>query len=413
MKFYLIDDDANVCNILKIIIQQKKLGEVCGMAGNGMDALEDLKFIQPDIVIVDLLMPVMDGIHFVRKAKELYPDITYVMLSQVSSKEMVAQAYECGVTFFLQKPVNGVEVVRVLGNVADSIQMKRTFQQMQSLFMKGSPAEGEGVVLPQLNLPSEQQEEKPHIKRVRAVLTLAACQLAGADAADALDYACALEMLHCYSLIHDDMPCMDNDDFRRGRPSCHKQFGEATAMLAADALVTAAFEVLAHAKCSAESRIEAVQLLAKGGGDRGMLYGQELDKHFETVRAGEAELLNLHAHKTGALIIAAVELGCAAAGVRPDTDTRKALVRYAAELGLVFQIVDDILDVTSTTEELGKPVGSDADNDKTTFITLYGLQGAHEEAERHNAAALAALDALGPGADFLRLMAAELLERKK
>ena len=206
---------------------------------------------------------------------------------------------------------------------------------------------------------------------------------------------------------------MDNDDFRRGRPSCHKQFGEATALLAADALVTAAFEVLAHAECSAESRIEAVQLLARGGGDRGMLYGQELDKHFETVRAGEDELLNLHAHKTGALIMAAVELGCAAAGVRPDTDTRKALVRYAAELGLVFQIVDDILDVTSTTEELGKPVGSDADNDKTTFITLYGLQGAHEEAERHNAAALAALGALGPEADFLRLMAAELLERKK
>ena len=250
-------------------------------------------------------------------------------------------------------------------------------------------------------------------KRIRAVLALAACELSDTAPEKALDYACALEMLHCYSLIHDDMPCMDNDDFRRGRPSCHKQFGEATALLAADALVTAAFEVLAHAKCSAESRIEAVQLLARGGGDRGMLYGQELDKHFETVRAGEAELLNLHAHKTGALIIAAVELGCAAAGVRPDTDTRKALVRYAAELGLVFQIVDDILDVTSTTEELGKPVGSDADNDKTTFITLYGLQGAHEEAERHNAAALAALDALGPGADFLRLMAAELLERKK
>ena len=250
-------------------------------------------------------------------------------------------------------------------------------------------------------------------KRIRAVLTLAACQLCGADAADALDYACALEMLHCYSLIHDDMPCMDNDDFRRGRPSCHKQFGESTALLAGDDLVTAAFEVLTNAGLYAESRIEAVRLLSRGGGDRGMLYGQELDKHFETVRAGEAELLNLHAHKTGALIIAAIELGCAAAGVRPDTDTRKALVRYAAELGLVFQIVDDILDVTSTTEELGKPVGSDADNDKTTFITLYGLQGAHEKAERHNAAALAALDALGPKADFLRLLAAELLERKK
>ena len=250
-------------------------------------------------------------------------------------------------------------------------------------------------------------------KRIRAVLTLAACQLCGADAADALDYACALEMLHCYSLIHDDMPCMDNDDFRRGRPSCHKQFGESTALLAGDALVTAAFEVLANAGLSAESRIEAVRLLSRGGGDRGMLYGQELDKHFETVRASEQELMALHAHKTGALITTAVHLGCAAAGVAADTDMRGALARYAAEVGLVFQIVDDILDVTSTTEELGKPVGSDADNDKTTFITLYGLQGAHEKAERHNAAALAALDALGPKADFLRLLAAELLERKK
>mgnify|MGYP003219241160 CR=1 FL=1 len=151
-------------------------------------------------------------------------------------------------------------------------------------------------------------------KRLRPGLVLEFCRVCGGNLEAALPFACALEMIHTYSLIHDDMPCMDNDDFRRGRPSCHKQFGEATAMLAADALVTAAFEVLAHAKCSAESRIEAVQLLAKGGGDRGMLYGQELDKHFETVRAGEAELLNLHAHKTGALIIAAVELGCAGAG---------------------------------------------------------------------------------------------------
>lgn len=250
-------------------------------------------------------------------------------------------------------------------------------------------------------------------KRIRAVLVLAVCDMLHGSAEAAEQFAAAVEMLHCYSLIHDDMPCMDNDDFRRGRPSCHKQFGEATALLAADALVTAAFEVIANAKLSAESRIEAVQLLSKGGGDRGMLYGQELDKRFETMRASESELLELHAHKTGALIIAAVELGCAAAGVKADTAIRKSLVRYAAEVGLVFQIVDDILDVTSTTEELGKPVGSDANNDKTTFITLYGLQGAHEKAEHHNAAALAALDALGPKADFLRLMAAELLERKK
>ena len=218
-------------------------------------------------------------------------------------------------------------------------------------------------------------------------------------------------MLHCYSLIHDDLPCMDNDDFRRGRPSCHKQYGEATALLAADALVTAAFEVVANAPLSPASRAEAAAVLAKAGGARGMLYGQELDKHFETVKASESELLQLHAHKTGALIVAAVELGCAAAG---ETGTkREALRRYAAEIGLVFQIVDDMLDVTSTTQELGKPVGSDAENDKTTFITLYGLQGAGEKARTRNAAALAALEPLGENAEFLRILAQELLTRKK
>ena len=248
-------------------------------------------------------------------------------------------------------------------------------------------------------------------KRIRAVLTLAACELCTGSAEPALDYACALEMLHCYSLIHDDLPCMDNDDFRRGRPSCHKQYGEATALLAADALVTAAFEVVANAELSPASRAEAAAVLAKAGGARGMLYGQELDKHFETVKASESELLQLHAHKTGALIVAAVELGCAAAG---ETGAkREALCRYAAEIGLVFQIVDDMLDVTSTTQELGKPVGSDAENDKTTFITLYGLQGAGEKARAHNDTALAALEPLGENAEFLRILAQELLTRKK
>lgn len=247
-------------------------------------------------------------------------------------------------------------------------------------------------------------------KRIRAVLTLAACELCGTNAAAAVDYACALEMLHCYSLIHDDMPCMDNDDFRRGRPSCHKQYGEATALLAADALVTAAFEVLANAPLPAESRVQAAALLAKAGGARGMLYGQELDKFYETVRADENQLLQLHAHKTGALIIAAVELGCAAAG--ENGPTRQALVRYAAELGLVFQIVDDILDVTSTTAELGKPVGSDAENDKTTFITLYGIEGARRLAACHNAAAEQALAPAGAKAEFLLALADALLTRK-
>ena len=248
-------------------------------------------------------------------------------------------------------------------------------------------------------------------KRIRAVLTLAACELCTGSAEPALDYACALEMLHCYSLIHDDLPCMDNDDFRRGRPSCHKKYGEATALLAADALVTAAFEAVANAPLSPESRAEAAAVLAKAGGARGMLYGQELDKHFETVKASESELLQLHAHKTGALIVAATDLGCTAAG---ETGTkREALRRYAAEIGLVFQIVDDMLDVTSTTQELGKPVGSDAENDKTTFITLYGLQNAGGKARVHNDTALAALEPMGENAAFLKRLAQELLIRKK
>ena len=204
------------------------------------------------------------------------------------------------------------------------------------------------------------------------------------------------------------MPSMDNDDYRRGRLSCHKQYGEATALLAADALVTAAFEAVANAPTPQKSRVQAAAHLAKAAGARGMLYGQELDKHYETVHASESEL---HAHKTGALIIAGVDLGCDAA--QADDALRTALQHYAAELGLVFQIVDDILDVTATTEELGKPVGSDAENDKTTFITLYGLEGARSLAKQHNDAALAALADLGPEADFLREMAVKLLTRSK
>lgn len=248
-------------------------------------------------------------------------------------------------------------------------------------------------------------------KRVRAILVLAACELAGGDLSAAADYAAALEMLHCYSLIHDDLPCMDNDDFRRGRPSCHRQYSESTALLAADALVTAAFEVIANAPLSAESRVQAAAILARGSGARGMLYGQELDKHFEHNRASVEELLSLHRHKTGALILAGVQLGCAAAVA--SESLREPLETYAREIGLVFQIVDDILDVTSSTETLGKPVGSDAENDKTTFVTLYGLDGAQEMAKQHNDSALAALAPLGEKADFLRNLAQNLLVRNK
>ena len=248
-------------------------------------------------------------------------------------------------------------------------------------------------------------------KRVRAVLTLGACRLAGGDTDTAVDYAAALEMLHCYSLIHDDLPCMDNDDMRRGRPSCHKQFDEATALLAADALVTAAFEVIANAPLTADQRVQGAAILARAAGARGMLYGQELDKRFERETASEAQLLELHRHKTGALILAAVQLGCTAAGAAETLS--QPLEQYAREIGLVFQIVDDVLDVTSTAEALGKPIGSDAENGKTTFVTLYGLEGARQLARQHNDAAIAALSGLGTGADFLRELACRLLTRGK
>lgn len=248
-------------------------------------------------------------------------------------------------------------------------------------------------------------------KRVRAVLVLAACELSGGNVDAAADYAAALEMLHCYSLIHDDMPCMDNDDMRRGRPSCHKQYDEATALLAADALVTAAFEAVANAPLSASSRVRTAAMLAKAAGARGMLYGQELDKRFETELASEEQLLELHRHKTGALILAAVQMGCAAADA-PDA-LQLPLEQYAREIGLVFQIVDDVLDVTSSTETLGKPVGSDSENGKTTFVTLYGLDGAKSLARQHNDAALQALLPLGEKAEFLRQLAASLLVRNK
>ena len=248
-------------------------------------------------------------------------------------------------------------------------------------------------------------------KRLRPMLMMETYRLFGGETEVIYPFMAAMEMIHTYSLVHDDLPCMDNDDYRRGRLSCHKQYGEATALLAADALVTAAFEAVANAPTHPQSRVQAAAHLAKAAGARGMLYGQELDKHYETVHASESELLELHAHKTGALIIAGVDLGCDAA--QADDALCTALQHYAAELGLVFQIVDDILDVTATTEELGKPVGSDAENDKTTFITLYGLEGARSLAKQHNDAALAALADLGPEADFLREMAVELLTRSK
>lgn len=249
-------------------------------------------------------------------------------------------------------------------------------------------------------------------KRIRAVLTLACCDMLGGDWRAAAHFAAAVEMLHCFSLIHDDLPCMDNDDFRRGKPSCHKAFDEATALLAGDVLLTEAFEVIANAPLSEHARIEAARLLAVGGGSRGMIWGQELDVTYEGKPLDEALLRTIHKNKTGALINASVQMGvCAAGGTREDASY---LERYAFDLGLVFQIVDDVLDVISTPEELGKPIGSDQENGKVTFATLYSPQGALELAQKINDESCEALKKVyGDRADFLIHLAGQLVTRRK
>ena len=247
-------------------------------------------------------------------------------------------------------------------------------------------------------------------KRVRAVLTLASCEIAGGDTALACSYACALEMLHCYSLIHDDLPCMDNDDYRRGRPSCHKAFDETTALLAGDALLTAAFDTLCQNENGGEKNAKAVALLARAAGPCGMILGQELDLAAEKAPVDEEGLLKIHANKTGRLLRAAAGLGAIAAGA--DAQQTAALDEYASCIGMVFQIVDDILDVTATAEELGKPIGSDVQNNKTTFVTLKGLDAAHNEAEALTKKACDVLRVqFGAKADFLCEYAQRLVHR--
>lgn len=248
-------------------------------------------------------------------------------------------------------------------------------------------------------------------KRIRAVLVLAVCDMLNGDAAAAEQFAAAVEMLHCYSLIHDDLPCMDNDDLRRGKPSCHKAFGEATAMLAGDVLLTEAFEVIANVAAPAIVNVRAAKALGAGAGSRGMVYGQELDLKYEALAATEEQLRLIHRNKTGALINAAVQMGAAAA--QANETQCKELEAYAFGIGLVFQIVDDVLDVTGSQEQLGKPIGSDSENGKTTFVTLYGAKEAMQLAQDLNNETCAELRRnFGGKAAFLEQLAQQLLVRK-
>ena len=231
-------------------------------------------------------------------------------------------------------------------------------------------------------------------KRIRPVLTLETCRMCGGDVAKALPFACAVEMIHTYSLIHDDLPCMDDDDLRRGKPTNHKVFGEATAVLAGDALLTAAFEIMCEYADGLDSKrvLAAVDCLSHAAGAAGMIGGQILDMDGESRTLSLAELELLQSLKTGALIRAAAELGCIVAG--GDDATRQAVREYAQCVGRAFQVRDDMLDVTSSADVLGKPIGSDAENEKATFVSALGLERCGQLVDELTEQAIRALDGM-------------------
>lgn len=217
-------------------------------------------------------------------------------------------------------------------------------------------------------------------KRIRPFLTLEFCRMLGGSDAAALPYAAAIEMIHNFSLIHDDMPCMDNDDLRRGRPTTHKAFGEAQALIAGDALIFAAFDCALSGAADAAAQNRAVRELAVAAGADGMCEGQMIDMESDGVQIPFERLLELHAHKTGVLIRAAAKLGVIAAG--GDDAAMAAADTYGRGIGLAFQIVDDVLDACGSTETLGKPVGSDAKNEKSTFLSFMSADDALAYAAR-------------------------------
>lgn len=248
-------------------------------------------------------------------------------------------------------------------------------------------------------------------KRLRPVLLLAAYEglSEGARAEDALSFAVGVEMLHTYSLIHDDLPAMDDDDMRRGRPSCHKQFDEATAILAGDGLLTHCFAMQAAAKAEPARLLAAMRYFAANAGVYGMVAGQTLDIAAEGKPIGLEELKAIHRAKTGALLAAAVVCG----GILGGADEREqaALERFGYAFGLAFQIVDDILDEVGDAKLLGKPVGSDAANHKVTYVSLLGLEAAKQAAADTTREAVAALSELGERGRCLREIAEYYLQR--
>ena len=249
-------------------------------------------------------------------------------------------------------------------------------------------------------------------KRIRPTLVLEFCRMFGGRDEAAIPFAMAVEMVHTYSLIHDDLPCMDNDDLRRGLPTCHKVYGEATALLAGDGLLTRAFGVLAsNREVSGDAVRDAVAALSRAAGSFGMIGGQVMDLAGEEKKLSLTQLKKLHANKTGAMIAVSAKLGCLAAGLDAEDARTKAAVEYAKGIGLAFQIVDDVLDVIATEDELGKPIGSDAQNQKTTFLTYYSIEQALQQARELTDGAKKALAGMENNAVLLAL-ADYLTERK-
>lgn len=253
-------------------------------------------------------------------------------------------------------------------------------------------------------------------KRIRPVLLLEFCRVLSHNFINAIPFAVALEMIHCYSLIHDDLPCMDNDELRRGKPSCHKMYDESTALLAGDALLTKAFEIMATSPLAKSSNADnvrhamrAIGKTAYYSGVDGMIGGQVLDLKYEGKPVDEIILNTTHKLKTCALIKIACVNGAIIGGANEDTILKAK--EYATYLGLAFQIVDDILDVTSTTEVLGKPVGSDVQSGKNTFVTLYGIEKANELAVFYTDSALKILDDFDDNT-YLRYLTKKLLSRE-
>jgi geranylgeranyl diphosphate synthase type II len=248
-------------------------------------------------------------------------------------------------------------------------------------------------------------------KRMRPVLCLAAAEACGGVRIDALPAACAVECIHTYSLVHDDLPCMDDDDLRRGRPTSHKVFGEGVAVLAGDALLTQAFEILAQAKPTKRHSIAAMILeLSTAAGSRKLIAGQVADLEGEGRQATRAELRFIHERKTAAMIEVSLRLGAMSANAAPGS--LEALTVFGRNLGLAFQVIDDILDVTQTSEKLGKSAGKDAAAEKTTYPAVMGLEASRKEARRLTAAALKALGPFGAKGARLREIAEYLLVRE-